>query len=75
MKITIDELAAQAMTLPSESRTQLIEKLVESLEQEAIEKIWISDAKKRRDEVRSGKVTLIPGEEALEYVRKLGLSV
>ena len=71
MKITIDELAAQAMTLPSESRTQLIEKLIESLDREAIEKIWISDAKKRRDEVRSGKVKPISGEEALEYVRKL----
>jgi hypothetical protein len=71
MKITIDELAAQAMTLPSESRTQLIEKLIESLEQEAIERLWISDAKRRRDEVRNGKVKPIPGEEALEYVRKL----
>jgi len=71
MNITIDELAAQAMTLPSESRTQLIEKLIESLEPEAIERLWISEAKKRRDEVRNGKVTPIPGEEALEYVRKL----
>ncbi|MEW6380177.1 MAG: addiction module protein [bacterium] len=71
MDITIDELAAQAMSLPSESRVQLVEKLIESLEQETIERLWISEAKKRRDEVRNGKVKPIPGEEALECVRKL----
>ncbi len=71
MRITINELAAQAMSLPSKSRGLLAEKLVESLEDDAIEKIWIAEAKKRRDEVRSGRVKPISGDEALEQVRKL----
>ncbi len=71
MKNTIDELASKAMSLPGKSRAQLAEKLIKSLENETIEKIWLSEAKKRRDEVRSGQVKPIQGEEALKHVRKL----
>ena len=71
MKTNIDELASQAMDLSSDLRAQLAEKLIESLENETIEKIWLSEAKKRRDEVRSGKVEAIDGEEALNKVRSL----
>ena len=41
MKAIIDRLASQAMSLPSKSRAQLAEKLVESLESETIEKLWL----------------------------------
>ncbi len=71
MKIKINELAAQALSLPSEDRAQLAERLVESLENDTIQKLWIVEAKKRRDEVRSGRVKPISGDEALEQVRKL----
>ncbi|HDH06070.1 MAG TPA: acyl-protein synthetase, partial [Nitrospirae bacterium] len=50
---------------------QLAERLVESLENDTIQKLWIVEAKKRRDEVRSGRVKPISGDEALEQVRKL----
>ncbi len=71
MKIKINELAVQALSLPSEDRAQLAERLVESLENDTIEKLWMVKAKKRRDEVRSGRVKPISGDEALEQVRKL----
>ncbi len=71
MKIKINELAAQALSLPSKDRAQLAERLVESLENDTIEKLWMVEAKKRRDEVRSGRVKPISGDEALEQVRKL----
>ena len=71
MKAIIDKLASQAMSLPCESRAQLAEKLVESLESETIEELWLSEAKKRRDEIRSGQVKPIDGEKALNYVKKL----
>jgi hypothetical protein len=48
--------------------------LVESLEfdtDSAIQKIWVTEAKSRRDEIRDGSVHPIPGEEALERVRRL----
>jgi hypothetical protein len=51
----------------------LAEKLVESLdfaESDEIQKLWIQEAIRRRDEVRSGKVKPIPGEEVLAEVRR-----
>ncbi len=71
MKTKIDKVAAQALSLPSEDRAQLAERLVESLENDTIEKLWVLEAKKRRDEVRSGRVKPIAGDKALEQVRKL----
>ena len=60
------------MNLPGESRARLADLLVESLDTEAlteIDRLWLSEAKRRRDEVRSGKVKTIPGDEALRSVR------
>lgn len=72
MDTTVEQLISQAMTLPGELRARLAELLVESLEADdfnAIEKAWIHEAKRRRDEVRAGKVEPIPGDEALLDVR------
>jgi len=71
MKTKIDELATQALSLPSEDRAELVERLVESLEDETVERLWIDEAKRRRDEVRSGRIKPVAGDEALEQVRKL----
>jgi len=60
------------MSLPGESRARLADLLVESLDAETLTKIdrlWLSEAKRRRDEVRSGDVKTIPGDEALRSVR------
>jgi len=72
MATTLEQLAEQAMALPSESRAKLADLLVESLDGDElgrIEQLWASEAKRRRDEVRSGTVKTIPGEEALRKVR------
>lgn len=72
MATTVEELAKKAMSLPGELRAQLADLLVESLEAEDIGEVqeaWIAEAKRRRDEVRDGKVTTVPGEEALRKVR------
>jgi hypothetical protein len=69
---TIEQLAQQALALPSESRARLADLLVESLEGDAlgtIEQLWVTEAKQRRDEIREGKVRTIEGEEALRRVR------
>lgn len=71
MAISVDDLATKAMTLSSEARALLAERLVESLDQESVREIWLTEAKKRRDEVRSGLVRPIPGVEVMEGVRKL----
>lgn len=72
MATTIEQLAAQAMSLPSESRARLADLLVESLDGAdlgQIEDLWLSEAKRRRDEVRAGTVKTIPGDDALKEVR------
>jgi hypothetical protein len=66
MTVSVDELATKAMALSGEARALLAEKLVESLDQESIRKIWLTEAKKRRDEVRSGRVKTIPGVEVMK---------
>ncbi|MBW2596222.1 MAG: addiction module protein [Deltaproteobacteria bacterium] len=71
MAISVDDLATKAMTLSGEARALLAERLVESLDQESVREIWLTEAKKRRDEVRSGLVRPIPGVEVMEDVRKL----
>jgi len=60
------------MNLPAESRAQLADLLVESLDADElgrIEQMWVTEAKRRRDEVRSGKVKSIPGNVGLRHVR------
>lgn len=72
MQPTIEQLVEQAMALPSESRARLADLLVESLEGDdlgRIEQLWISEAKRRRDEVRNGQIETIEGDDALRLVR------
>jgi len=71
--MTIDQLAEEALSLPSQARALLADRIVESLdsaELNHIDELWISEAKRRRDEVRSGRVKTIPGDEALARVRR-----
>ncbi|MEH2371419.1 addiction module protein [Nostoc sp.] len=71
---SVEQIMKEALTLPSAARALLAEKLVESLEfdvDETLQTLWTDEAKKRRDEVRSGAVLPIPGEEALARVRQL----
>lgn len=71
---SIEQLTKEILSLPSVSRALLAEKLVESLEfdtDSTIQAAWVTEAKRRRDEIRNGMVTPIPGEEALAQVRQL----
>jgi putative addiction module component (TIGR02574 family) len=72
MATTWEQLAEQAMTLSSESRARLADRLVESLDIDdlgLIDHLWAAEAKRRRDEVRAGRVQTINGEDALRKVR------
>jgi putative addiction module component (TIGR02574 family) len=73
MSMTIEQLAEEALALPSESRALLADRLVESLdvgELSDLDQLWGAEAKRRRDEVREGRVTTIPGDEAFLKVRR-----
>ena len=73
MSMTLDQIVEEALALPSESRALLADRLVESLdaaEVNRIDKLWATEARRRRDEVRQGRVQTIPGDEALARVRR-----
>jgi hypothetical protein len=72
--LSVEELIQEALSLPSSSRVFLVEKLIESLESdidENIQKIWNTEAKKRRDEIRNHTVEPISGEIALAQIRQI----
>jgi putative addiction module component (TIGR02574 family) len=72
MATSVERLAEQALKLPSESRARLAELLAESLDAESlgrIDQLWVEEAKRRRDDVRAGRVKTVPGEQARRKVR------
>jgi len=72
MPITPEELAQKAMELSTEGRAELADLLVESLgaaQFGRIDRAWLAEAKRRRDEVRSGMASTIPASEAVKKVR------
>ncbi len=72
MAISIEQLTQAALSLPSEARAQLADRLVESLapgQDDEIQIAWTAEAVRRRDELRRGDIQPIPGNEALQRVR------
>ena len=72
MATIVERLVEQALKLPSESRARLADLLVESLDADdlgRIDRLWVAEAKRRRDEVRAGRVKTVPGEQARRKVR------
>jgi putative addiction module component (TIGR02574 family) len=67
------ELLERALALSSQERGLLIDRLIESLDQAppdpAAEHLWSEEIKRRVDDVRSGRVEMIAGEEVR---RRLG---
>jgi putative addiction module component (TIGR02574 family) len=68
MSPELDELVKQAMSLPPEDREILANSLFESLDHpvdEGVESAWGEEIKRRVDDIRSGRVKTIPGEQVL----------
>ena len=73
MSMTVEQIVDEALGLPSEARALLADRLVESLdpaEDGYVRQLWATEATRRRDEVRAGRVFAIPGEEGLAQVRQ-----
>ena len=70
MPIPVSELEAAVLSLPPEERAQLLERLIESFEPESrVRDAWVALALRREAEVKSGKVALVAGSEAVDRVR------
>jgi len=73
MSMSIEEILSEAQVLPNESKAMLAEKLVASIEEKIdpkVTKIHLAEVR-RRDEIRSGKVNPINGEDGLAKVRAI----
>jgi putative addiction module component (TIGR02574 family) len=70
----VSEVLQRALTLSSQERGLLIDRLIESLDdgpaEEGVEEAWAHEIKRRVDDVRSGKVKMIPGEQLLRRLAK-----
>jgi hypothetical protein len=56
-----------------EARALLADRLVESLdpaEDGLVRQFWVAEARRRRDDVRCGRVKTIPADEALAQVKR-----
>lgn len=72
MATALEKMVQEAMTWPNESRAELADLLVQSLDASSLgatDRLWIVEAKRRREQVRAGSVETIPGEDALRKVR------
>ena len=67
-----DELMSMADSLPVDIKTQLIDKLINSLNPtlKEIDELWKTEAERRVEEIKNGKVQPIPGEEVFTDIRK-----
>jgi putative addiction module component (TIGR02574 family) len=61
------ELLEKALTLSTQDRGLIIDRLTRSLDEgpaeEGVEAAWSDEVKRRVEEIQSGKVEMIPGEE------------
>jgi putative addiction module component (TIGR02574 family) len=74
MDAVIDKLTEQALALPSDARARLVDRLVESLDPSTggkVQALWVAEATRRRDEVRSGAVKPVSREETRERMRRI----
>ncbi|MEZ5540226.1 MAG: addiction module protein [Pseudomonadales bacterium] len=74
MAIPVEKITEVALSLPSEARALLADRLVESLDpitDPEIRDIWATEALRRLEEIRSDKVESIPGDVVLARARNL----
>jgi putative addiction module component (TIGR02574 family) len=68
------EVLEKALALSTQERGLLIDHLIESLDEgpaeEGVEEAWDEEIKRRVDDIRSGKVKMIPGEQVLRELAK-----
>ena len=73
MTVLAEKIYDEALELPTESRLELIDKLMGSVNLPIIgeiQKAWLEEAHQRRSRMLSGEDQPIPGEEVFREIRK-----
>jgi putative addiction module component (TIGR02574 family) len=70
----VSELLEKALALSVQDRGLLIDRLIDSLDdgpaEEGVEAAWDEEIAKRVEDIRSGRVELIPGEQVLREIEE-----
>ena len=72
--MTLDQIKAEALKLPDESRIKLFESLLRSFEEqqdldEGVARVWAEEAERRAQAMANGSEPDIPAEEVFARVR------
>lgn len=68
--MSVNEIEAEVLKLPSHERARLAEVLIASLDEEdQIARAWAEEAERRYEELRSGDVEAIRAEDVFARVR------
>ncbi len=68
--MTTDQIEQELMKLPAADRARLAEQLIASLDEDAeVESAWITEVRRRDEQLQSGIVEAIPVEDALTTIR------
>jgi putative addiction module component (TIGR02574 family) len=73
MPSTANKIVEEALSLPSDERASLVEKLISSLNlpiQEEIDQLWADEVERRVSQIEKGEVELIPGNEVFAKIRR-----
>lgn len=71
MSISVEKITEVVLSLPSDARALLADRLVESLDpltDDDVRDLWAREALRRLDEIQSGKAASVPGDVALAQV-------
>lgn len=74
MEAAIDKAYKEAMSLPDELKAVLAEQIIQYLEiniDPSLEQLHLETVRRRRNEMRSGKVQPLNGKDALNKARRL----
>ena len=70
MTMPAHDLAAEVLDLPAGERARILESIIASFEpKSSVKQTWIRLAPSRREEVRSGKVVMVPGDGSLAHLK------
>jgi putative addiction module component (TIGR02574 family) len=73
MTVVADKVFSDALSLPSDARMSLVEKLIASLNlptHAEIDRSWAEEAEQRVSQIDRGDVELISGDEVFAKIRR-----
>jgi putative addiction module component (TIGR02574 family) len=74
MPMTLDQIIEEARRLPREQVADLVDRLTLELHQTidpSVEEAWKQETRRRLEEIESGRVQGVPGDEVSARIRKI----